>query len=49
MTKDAGPFALAVRFTVRPEEALLESAAVDFMTLLGGKAPAADQAEENYG
>ena len=49
MTKYAAPFALAVRFTVRPQEALLESTAVDFMTLLGGKAPTADQAEENYG
>jgi hypothetical protein len=28
MTKDAAPLALAVRFTVRPEEALLESAEV---------------------
>lgn len=49
MTKDAAPFALAVRFTVRPEAALLESTAVDFMTLLDGKTPTADQAEENYG
>jgi len=49
VTKDAAPFALAVRLTVRPQEALLESTAVDFMTLLSGTAPTADQAEENYG
>jgi hypothetical protein len=49
MTKDAAPLALAVRFTVRPEEALLESTEVDFMTSLGGKTPAADLAEQNHG
>ena len=49
MTKDAAPFALAVRLTVGPQEALLESTAVDFVTLLSGTAPTADQAEENYG
>jgi hypothetical protein len=47
MTKYAAPLALSVRFTARPEEALLGSTAVDFMTLLDRKTPAADQTEEN--
>jgi hypothetical protein len=49
VTKDAAPFSLGVRLTVRSQEALLESTAVDFVTLLSGTAPTADQAEENYG
>jgi quinol monooxygenase YgiN len=38
-----------VRHFLTAREALLESTEVDFMTLVDGKTPAADQAEQNHG